>query len=182
MKARPTDLPGVIVVESPVYGDSRGFFTEVFHEARFAELGLPRQFAQDNHSRSVRHVLRGLHFQLDNPQGKLVRPVSGTIFDVAVDLRRSSPHFAKWTGMSLTAGDGRQLWIPPGFGHGFLVLSDVADVTYKCTTVYDARSNSGVRWDDPDIAIEWPLPSGVPPILSTADAAAPLLSTATCFA
>jgi dTDP-4-dehydrorhamnose 3,5-epimerase len=182
LKAHPTDLPGVMVIESPVYGDSRGFFTEVFHENRFGELGLPERFAQDNHSRSARHVLRGLHFQLSHPQGKLVRPASGTIFDVAVDLRRSSPFFMKWTGLTLTAGDGRQLWIPPGFGHGFLVLSDLADVTYKCTTVYDAKSNSGVRWDDPHIAVAWPLPTGVTPIVSAADAAAPLLSAAACFA
>lgn len=182
MKSVPTDLPGVVVIESPVYGDSRGFFIEVFHEQRFDELGLPRYFAQDNHSRSCRHVLRGLHFQLENPQGKLVRPVSGAIFDVAVDLRRSSPTFAKWTGVTLSAGDGRQLWIPPGFGHGFLVLSDVADVSYKCTTVYHASSNSGVRWDDPDIGVEWPLGSGVAPILSAADAAAPFLAAAPCFA
>lgn len=182
MKAVPTDLPGVVVIEAPVYGDSRGFFTEVFHEQRFAELGLPRYFAQDNHSRSARHVLRGLHFQLENPQGKLVRPVTGTIFDVAVDLRRSSPTFGKWTGVTLSAGDGRQLWIPPEFGHGFLVLSDLADVCYKCTTAYHAPSNSGVRWNDPDIGVDWPLEAGVTPTLSAADAAAPLLSEARCFA
>lgn len=181
MIAEPTSLPGVVVVRSPVYADSRGFFTEVFHEDRFASIGLPVSFAQDNHSRSVRHVLRGLHFQLENPQGKLVRPVTGTIFDVAVDLRRSSPHFRKWVGVTLDAGDGRQLWIPPGFGHGFLVLSDTADVTYKCTTVYHPRSNSGIRWNDPDIAIEWPIDAATAPILSDADAAAPLLATSACY-
>jgi len=182
VKAVPTDLPGVLVIESPVYSDSRGFFTEVFHDRRFAELGLPRDFTQDNHSRSARHVLRGLHFQLENPQGKLVRPVTGTIFDVAVDLRRSSPTFTKWTGVTLSAGDGRQVWIPPGFGHGFLVLSDVADVCYKCTTLYHAASNSAVRWDDPEVGIAWPLDAGASPILSAADAAAPLLAAARCFA
>jgi len=179
--AEPTSLPGVVVVRSPVYADSRGFFTEVFHEDRFVGIGLPVTFAQDNHSRSVRHVLRGLHFQLEQPQGKLVRPVSGTIFDVAVDLRRSSPHFRKWVGVTLEAGDGRQLWIPPGFGHGFLVLSDVADVTYKCTTVYHPQSNRGLRWNDPEIGIEWPIDAGVAPILSDADAAAPLLASSPCF-
>jgi dTDP-4-dehydrorhamnose 3,5-epimerase len=179
--AEPTSLPGVVVVRSPVYSDSRGFFTEVFHEDRFASIELPTSFAQDNHSRSVRHVLRGLHFQLENPQGKLVRPVTGTIFDVAVDLRRSSSHFRKWVGVTLEAGDGRQLWIPPGFGHGFLVLSDVADVTYKCTTVYHPQSNSGIRWNDPDIGIEWPIAAGASPILSDADAEAPLLSASPCF-
>jgi dTDP-4-dehydrorhamnose 3,5-epimerase len=182
VKAVPTDLPGVVVIQAPVYSDSRGFFTEVFHEERFAELGLPRHFPQDNHSRSTRHVLRGLHFQLENAQGKLVRPVSGTIFDVAVDLRRSSPTFAKWTSVTLSAGDGRQLWIPPGFGHGFLVLSDVADVCYKCTTVYHASSNSVVRWDDPEIGIDWPLEPDVTPILSDADATAPFLSFVRSFA
>ena len=181
MKVEATDLPGVVVVESPVYGDSRGYFTEVFHAERFAEMGLPVQFPQDNHSRSARHVLRGLHFQLHNPQGKLVRPVTGTVFDVAVDIRRSSPTFAKWTGVTLVAGDGRQLWIPPDFAHGFLMLSESADVTYKCTTVYDAKSNCSLRWDDPAIGIAWPIEKNVAPILSAADAAAPLLSAARVF-
>jgi dTDP-4-dehydrorhamnose 3,5-epimerase len=179
--AEPTSLPGVAIVRSPVYGDSRGFFTEVFHEDRFASIGLPISFAQDNHSRSVRHVLRGLHFQLEHPQGKLVRPVTGTIFDVAVDLRRSSPHFRRWVGVTLEAGDGRQLWIPPGFGHGFLVISETADVTYKCTTVYHAPSNRSLRWDDPEIAIQWPIDAWVAPVLSDADAAAPLLSASPCY-
>jgi dTDP-4-dehydrorhamnose 3,5-epimerase len=179
--AEPTALPGVVVVRSPVYVDSRGFFTEVFHEDRFASIGLPVSFAQDNHSRSVRHVLRGLHFQLEHPQGKLVRPVSGTIFDVAVDLRRSSPHFREWVGVMLEAGDGRQLWIPPGFGHGFLVLSDVADVTYKCTTVYHPQSNRVIRWDDPEIGIDWPIHAGMTPILSDADATALFLAGSPCY-
>jgi dTDP-4-dehydrorhamnose 3,5-epimerase len=179
--AEPTSLPGVAIVRSPVYGDSRGFFTEVFHADRFAAIGLPTSFAQDNHSRSVRHVLRGLHFQLENPQGKLVRPVTGAIFDVAVDLRRSSPHFREWVGVVLEAGDGRQLWIPPGFAHGFLVLSETADVTYKCTTVYHPQSNSTVSWNDPEIAIQWPIDTGVAPILSGADASAPRLAASACY-
>jgi dTDP-4-dehydrorhamnose 3,5-epimerase len=177
----PTSLPGVAIVRSPVYGDSRGFFTEVFHADRFAAIGMPVSFAQDNHSRSVRHVLRGLHFQLEQPQGKLVRPVSGVIFDVAVDLRRSSPHFRKWCGVTLEAGDGQQVWIPPGFGHGFLVLSDVADVTYKCTTPYHPQSNRGLRWDDPEIGVRWPIEPSVTPIISDADATAPLLASSVCF-
>jgi len=168
--AERTDLPDVVVVRSPVHGDSRGFFMEVFHEERFAELGLPSHFAQDSHSRSTSGVLRGLHFQLEQPQGKLVRAVSGSIFDVAVDLRRSSPHYGKWVGVTLEAGDGRQLWIPPGFAHGFLVLSDSANVSYKCTTVYHPQSNSGIRWDDPDIGIRWPLADGQLPLLSPKDA------------
>jgi len=171
-----TSLPGVLVVRSPVFGDSRGFFTEVFREDQFGSLGLPSTFVQDNHSRSMRHVLRGLHFQLEQPQGKLVRPVSGAVFDVAVDLRRSSPHFREWVGVTLEAGDGRQLWVPPGFGHGFLVLSDVADITYKCTTLYHPTSNRSLRWDDPDIGIQWPIEPHVAPLLSDADAAAPLLT------
>jgi len=179
--AEPTSLPGVAVVRSPVYGDTRGFFTEVFHADRFAAIGLPTSFAQDNHSRSARHVLRGLHFQLEQPQGKLVRPVSGAIFDVAVDLRESSPHFREWCGVTLEAGDGRQLWIPPGFGHGFLVLSDTADVTYKCTAVYHPQSNRAIRWDDPEIGVRWPIEAGESPILSDADAGAPLLARSPCF-
>ena len=181
MIAEPTSLPGVMIVRAPVYGDSRGFFTEVFHEEQFAAIGLPVSFVQDNHSRSNRHVLRGLHFQLVQPQGKLIRPVTGTIFDVAVDLRRSSPHFRRWCGLTLEAGDGRQLWVPPGFGHGFLVLSDVADVSYKCTTLYHSPSNRGIRWNDPEIGVDWPINGHATPILSDADAAAPLLADSICY-
>jgi dTDP-4-dehydrorhamnose 3,5-epimerase len=176
-----TELPGVMVLRAPVHRDSRGFFTEVFHEGRFESLGLPTRYAQDNHSRSARHVLRGLHFQVGTPQGKLVRPVAGTIFDVAVDLRRSSPNFGAWVGVELEAGDGRQLWVPPGFAHGFLVTSDSADISYKCTTVYSAQLSRAIRWDDPAISVRWPLPPGVAPILSDADASAPALSSETWF-
>jgi len=182
MIAEPTTLPGVVVVRAPVYEDARGFFTEVFHREEFERLGLPASFAQDNHSRSARHVLRGLHFQLEHPQGKLVRPVSGVIFDVAVDLRRSSTSFGKWVGVTLEAGDGRQLWVPPGFGHGFFVLSESADVTYKCTTPYHRDSNRSLRWDDADIGIRWPVPDQVRPIISDADASAPSLGSSECFA
>lgn len=181
MKVESTPLPGVLVVQSPVYGDSRGFFTETFHEERFASLGLATHFAQDNQSRSSKGVLRGLHFQLEHPQGKLVRVASGSIFDVAVDIRRSSPTFGKWVGVTLTAGDGRQVWIPEGFAHGFLVLSDVADVVYKCTTLYHAESNSGIRWDDPHIGVQWPLEPGQNPSLSDKDRQAPTLNGATVF-
>jgi dTDP-4-dehydrorhamnose 3,5-epimerase len=126
-------------------------------------------------------VLRGLHFQLERPQGKLVRAASGSVFDVAVDLRKSSPNFGKWVGVTLTAGDGRQVWIPEGFAHGFLVLSDVADVVYKCTTLYHPESNRGIRWDDPDIGVEWPLEAGQRPTLSDKDSQAPTLNAATVF-
>jgi len=181
VKIEQTSLPDVVVVQSPVYEDGRGFFMEVYHEERFRDLGLPTHFAQDSHSHSTRHVLRGLHFQLVNPQGKLVRPTTGVIFDVAVDLRRSSASYGKWTGEVLRAGDGRQLWIPPGFGHGFFVLSDTADVTYKCTTVYHAESNRSIRWDDKDIGIEWPVENGIAPILSPQDADAPSFDSATWY-
>jgi dTDP-4-dehydrorhamnose 3,5-epimerase len=176
-----TALPDVVIVRAPVHADDRGFFTEVFHEDKFAAIGLPTSFAQDNHSRSAHHVLRGLHFQLENPQGKLVRAVTGTIFDVAVDIRRSSPTYGKWAGITLEAGDGRQVWIPGGFAHGFFVLSEWADVTYKCTTVYHAASNCGIRWDDPSIGVEWPIPSGIEPIVSPADAAGASLASRVWF-
>ena len=182
MKCVATTLPDVFVIESPVFGDSRGFFTEVFHADKFAAIGLPTTFVQDNHSRSARHTLRGLHYQKLSPQGKLIRVVSGSIFDVAVDIRRSSPTFGKWCGMELREGDGRQLWIPVGFAHGFLVLSESADVTYKCTTLYDATDNHGIAWNDEQIDIAWPLPVGVAPILSAKDQDAPSLAHVDTFA
>jgi len=181
MKVEPTSLPGVLIVQSPVHGDSRGFFTETFHEKEFAALGLATHFAQDNQSRSAKGVLRGLHFQLEQPQAKLVRVARGSIFDVAVDIRRSSSNFGKWIGVTLNEGDGRQVFIPEGFAHGFLVLSDVADVVYKCTTVYHAESNRGIRWDDPAIGVQWPLEVGQRPSLSDKDREAPMLSGATVF-
>lgn len=180
MKVIETSLPGVVVVESPVHGDARGFFTEVFHAGKFAPLGLPLNWAQDNHSRSARGILRGLHFQLKNPQGKLVRAVTGEIFDVAVDVRQSSPNFRKWFGTKLSGGDGRQLYVPPGFAHGFLVLSDVADVAYKCTTEYDLASDRSVRWDSASIGIDWPL-GELKPSLSAKDMSAPDLESAELF-
>ena len=170
-----TSLPGVLIVEPKVFGDDRGFFMETYHAARFAEAGVGDQFVQDNHSRSTRGVLRGLHFQDPNPQGKLVRAVSGTIFDVAVDIRRGSPTFGRWVGVELSAENKRQLWVPAGFAHGFCVTSETADVVYKCTALYDPVSDRGIRWNDPAIGIEWP---GVEPVLSPKDAAAPLLADA----
>lgn len=172
----PTALDGLVVVQSPCYADARGFFTEVYQEETFAALGLPTGWVQDNHSRSVRHVLRGLHFQRRRPQGKLVRPVYGAIFDVAVDLRCASGTFGRWFGTTLEAGDGRQLYVPPGFAHGFLVLSDHADVSYKCTAAYDRASEGVVAWNDPALGIEWPLPNGQTPLVSDKDAAAPPLA------
>lgn len=181
MNVRPTRLPEVLLVEGPVFRDARGSFTEVFHAVKFADLGLPVTFEQDNHSRSEEMVLRGLHYQVGVPQGKLVRVVTGRIYDVAVDLRRSSPTFGQWVGEYLEAGDGRQLWIPDGFAHGFLVLSGHADVTYKCTTRYRAPDDRAVLWSDPDLGISWPLPPGSVPILSPRDAGASLLRDAEVF-
>lgn len=148
---------------------------EVYHQEKFRGGGITESFVQDNHSRSVRGVLRGLHYQLPNPQGKLVRAVEGSVFDVAVDIRRGSPTFGKWVGVELSEENKRQLWIPAGFAHGFCVTSETAEVVYKCTTLYDGPSDRAIRWNDPAIGIEWPVDD---PILSAKDAAAPLLSEA----
>jgi dTDP-4-dehydrorhamnose 3,5-epimerase len=175
MKFVETALPGVLIVEPKVFGDDRGFFMEVYHAARFAAAGVGDPFVQDNHSRSSRGVLRGLHYQEPNPQGKLVRAVSGSIFDVAVDIRRGSPSFGRWVGVELSEENKRQLWVPPGFAHGFFVTSATADVVYKCTALYEPQNDRGIRWDDPAIAIEWP---PIEPLLSAKDAVAPLLADA----
>lgn len=171
MNVVATALPGVVIVESPVHTDDRGAFTEVFHEAKFRALGLPLTFRQDNHSRSKRNVLRGLHFQRSPQQGKLVRVTAGRVFDVAVDIRKGSSSFGQWIGTVLEEDDGRQLYIPPGFAHGFLVLSDSASVSYKCTELYDRDSDSCLLWNDAAIGIAWPLESGATPLLSAKDMA-----------
>lgn len=181
MRTTATALPEVLIVESTIFTDDRGHFSEVFHAEKFAAIGLPTLFTQDNHSRSIRHTLRGLHYQLREPQGKLIRTVTGRIFDVAVDIRRDSPRFGHWTSIILEEGDGRQLWIPPGFAHGFLALSETADVSYKCTSVYDAASDRCIAWNDPQLAIDWPIPAGALPKLSPKDAAAPLFASAEVF-
>lgn len=181
MEITETSLAGVLLIEPRVFGDARGFFLESWNQQRFSEAGLDLAFVQDNHSRSSRGVLRGLHYQLDNPQGKLVRVTQGAVFDVAVDIRRSSPRFGCWVGYELSAENHRMLWIPPGFAHGFLVLSDTADFLYKCTSLYDPPSDRGIRWNDPAIGIEWP-DVDASPLLSTKDAAAPLLANAEVFA
>jgi len=182
MKVTPTRLPEVLIVEPRVFGDARGFFTESWNEQAFNEaLGSEVHFVQDNHSRSSRGVLRGLHYQLPpHAQGKLVRVVSGTVFDVAVDMRASSPRFGQWVGVELSADNHRQLWIPPGFAHGFLVLSETADFLYKTTNNYAPQAEGSVRWDDPQIGIVWPLDSE-PRQLADKDAKAPLLSGAQLF-
>ena len=181
MQVLETVLPGVLLIEPRVFGDARGFFLESWNRQTFAQAGLDLDFVQDNHSRSSRGVLRGLHYQLANPQGKLVRVTQGAVFDVAVDIRRSSAHFGRWVGYELSEDNHRMLWIPPGFAHGFMVLSETADFLYKCTTLYDPPSDRGIRWDDPAIGIAWP-DVGAPPLLSAKDAVAPLLADAELFA
>ena len=182
MQATPTELPEVLILEPKVFGDARGFFMESFSQRAFdAAVGRHVEFVQDNHSRSARGVLRGLHYQLaPHAQGKLVRVSSGSVFDVAVDMRRSSPRFGRWVGVELSAENHRQLWIPPGFAHGFLVLSESADFLYKTTAYYAPECESGVRWDDPDLGIAWPL-GGEEPALSAKDAQAPFLNAARRF-
>lgn len=173
MKFIRTELPDVIVVEPDVHRDARGFFLETYHAAKYREGGITGTFLQDNHSRSARGTLRGLHAQEKRPQGKLVRVIAGEIFDVAVDIRRGSPTFAKWAAVILSAENFRQCWIPPGYLHGFCVTSETAEVEYKCTDLYDPSDEYGVIWNDPGIAIAWPIDA---PDLSAKDRALPPLS------
>jgi dTDP-4-dehydrorhamnose 3,5-epimerase len=173
MKAVPTELPGVLIVEPDVFRDGRGYFLESYHHVKYAEAGIPGAFVQDNHSHSLRGTLRGLHAQVLKPQGKLVRAVDGEMFDVAVDARRGSPTFARWVGVVLSGENFRQLYIPPGFLHGFCVLSDRVHVEYKCTDVYSPGDELSVAWDDPQIGITWPVER---PVLSAKDARAPRLA------
>ena len=181
MRVTPTAIPEVLLIEPKVFGDERGFFFESFNAKAFADAsGLDVTFVQDNHSRSGRGVLRGLHYQIDQAQGKLVRVVRGDVFDVAVDLRRASPTFGHWVGETLSEHDHRQLWVPPGFGHGFLVLSDSADFLYKTTDYYAPRHERCIIWNDPVIGIEWP-DAGVAPILSAKDTQGVAFEQAECF-
>jgi dTDP-4-dehydrorhamnose 3,5-epimerase len=173
MQLIETALPGVLVLEPRVHRDNRGFFLEVYRADVLAALGIHARFVQDNHSRSLRGTLRGLHWQWRRPQDKLIRVVTGEIFDVAVDIRRGSPTFGRWTGETLSADNFRQMFIPAGFAHGFCVLSDVADVEYKSSAVYDPGGEAGLRWDDPSLAIGWPV---VHPVLSVKDAGYPALA------
>lgn len=176
MEAIPTDLPGVLRLRPRLFSDERGWFAETWNRATFQDLGLPSTFVQDNQSRSRRNVLRGLHFQLQHAQGKLVRAVNGRIFDVAVDIRRSSEHFGRWTAVELDSETPEMLWIPPGFAHGFLVLSESADVLYKTTDFYSAPSERTILWNDSDIGIEWPL-TGEPIVSAKDTAGTPLRQT-----
>jgi dTDP-4-dehydrorhamnose 3,5-epimerase len=168
-----TDLPGVVVVEPDVHQDSRGFFLETYHAAKYREGGIDGPFVQDNHSRSIRGTLRGLHLQLGRPQGKLIRVIEGEIYDVAVDVRRRSPTFGRWVGVSLSAENFKQCYVPPGFAHGFCVLSPDAQVEYKCTDLYQPASEIGVAWNDPALSIAWPIAE---PLLSDRDRRHPTLA------
>jgi dTDP-4-dehydrorhamnose 3,5-epimerase len=165
-----TEIPDLIWIAPKVYGDGRGFFMETYQQQVFAEHGLPTHFVQDNHSGSRRGILRGLHYQIVQPQGKLVRVVVGAVFDVAVDLRRSSPTFGAWVGRALSAENHEMLWVPPGFAHGFYVLSDWAEVLYKATDFYAPQYERCLIWNDPTVGVNWPLLEGQPPLLSTKDA------------
>lgn len=169
MKATPLAIPDVFLIEPQIFGDDRGFFFESFNHAKFEQaIGRSVQFVQDNHSKSAKHVLRGLHYQIQQPQGKLVRVVQGEVFDVAVDLRKSSPTFGKWVGQLLSAENKRQLWVPEGFAHGFLVLSETAEFLYKTTDYYAPEHERCILWNDPCVAIDWPL-HGAQPVLSGKD-------------
>jgi dTDP-4-dehydrorhamnose 3,5-epimerase len=181
MNARPTEIPEVLLLEPRVFGDSRGFFFESFNRRELeAVLGRTLEFVQDNHSLSARSVLRGIHYQLPHAQGKLVRVIRGEVFDVAVDLRRGSPTFRRWVGETLSAQNKLQMWIPEGFGHGFLVLSDGAEVLYKTTDYWHPEHERCIRWDDPDLAIAWPIQDAVP-VVSAKDAAGAPLREAALF-
>ena len=173
MTVRETTLPGVLVVEPRVFGDERGFFLERYHAERYAAAGVGGRFVQDNHSRSRRGTLRGLHFQKQHPQGKLVEAARGRVWDVVLDLRAGSPTFGRWEGHDLSDETHRQLWVPPGLAHGFCVLSETADVLYKCTDVYRPDDEGGVAWDDPGLGIGWPVER---PTLSAKDQALPPLA------
>lgn len=166
MRITRTELEGVLIIEPKVHEDARGFFVESFRANRYADAGIEGTFVQDNHSRSSRGVLRGLHFQLEHPQGKLVSVISGAIFDVAVDIRRGSPTFGQWTGTRLDDQRHGQLYVPPGFAHGYCVLSDTADFVYKCTDYYHGEDDRGIAWNDPDLGIDWPIDD---PVLSERD-------------
>ncbi len=182
MRVTPTSIPDVLIVEPRVFGDARGFFYESFNQKKFKEgTGVDVEFVQDNHSRSSKGVLRGLHYQIKNPQGKLVRVVRGAVFDVAVDVRRTSPTFGQWFGLELNEENHRQLWVPPGMAHGFIVLSETADFLYKTTEYYAPEHERCILWSDPEIGIDWPS-IGLGPVLSTKDLQGQLLGSAEVFA
>lgn len=172
MNVIETELPGVLIIEPKVFGDERGFFLESFQRQRYRDAGIDYEFVQDNHSRSGRNVLRGLHYQIERPQGKLVRVTRGEVYDVAVDINPESRTYGRYVGVLLSERNHRQLWVPPGYAHGFCVLTDVADFQYKCTDYYDPSDEGGVAWNDPDVAIDWPVKE---PLLSDKDRVHPPL-------
>jgi dTDP-4-dehydrorhamnose 3,5-epimerase len=176
-----TAIPEVVIIEPKVFPDDRGYFYETYQSKNYAQAGVSTDFPQDNQSRSMRHVIRGMHYQIQQPQGKLVRVVSGSVFDVAVDIRRSSPTFGKWVGAELSAQNKHQFWIPVGFAHGFYVLSEWAEVLYKASDYYAPQWERCIRWNDPQIAIQWPIPEGMNPIVSAKDSQGKLLSDADLF-
>jgi len=181
MEFIPTTIPDVLIIEPRVFGDSRGFFMETYQARQFAEAGIPQIFVQDNHSGSRHGILRGLHYQIHQPQGKLVRAISGEVYDVAVDLRRSSATFGRWVATCLSAQNRRQIWVPAGFAHGFYVASDWAEVVYKTTDFYAPEWERTLIWNDPQLAIDWPIPAGEAPILSTKDAQGKTMAEAETF-
>lgn len=178
MNVIPTSLPGVLILEPRVFRDDRGYFLETYHRERYSEVGISAEFVQDNRSHSVKNILRGLHYQLQHPQGKLCQVVRGEVFDVAVDIRRDSPHFGQWTGVILSEHNFRQLYVPPGFAHGYCTLTDDVDFLYKCTDRYYPDDERTIIWDDPQIGIDWPIAA---PLVSEKDRRAPLLADAECF-
>ncbi len=181
MKIIDTAIPDVKIIEPAVFGDERGFFMETWQEQKFNELVCERQFVQDNHSKSRQGILRGLHYQTEQTQGKLVRVVAGEVFDVAVDIRRASPTFGQWVGVLLSAENKRQLWVPEGFAHGFYVTTESAEFVYKCTNYYNPSAEHSIRWNDPDLNIQWPLVDGQQPSLSAKDAEGKLFKDAVYF-
>jgi len=181
MHLEPTRLPEVVLIKPRVFGDERGFFFETWNERVFKDAGIPARFVQDNHSRSTRNTLRGLHFQIQQPQGKLVRVTRGEVFDVAVDIRRGSPRFGQWVGVVLSEANRQLLWVPPGFAHGYLAMSDSVDFIYKCTDFYAPQHERGIRWNDSVIGVQWPLPAGVTPTLSAKDLIAPVFKEAETY-
>ncbi|MGE9549668.1 dTDP-4-dehydrorhamnose 3,5-epimerase [Erwinia amylovora] len=181
MKVIDTSIPDVKIIEPAVFGDERGFFMETWQQKKFEELVAPRQFVQDNHSKSAHGILRGLHYQTENTQGKLVRVVAGEVFDVAVDMRESSATFGQWVGVLLSAKNTRQLWVPEGFAHGFYVTSESAEFVYKCTDYYNPAHEHTLQWNDPTVGIEWPVDASSGPLLSAKDQVGKLFSEAVFF-
>lgn len=181
MNILPTNIPDVLRIQLEIFRDERGFFIETYQKKKFEQTGIPYEFVQDNRSSSKKSTIRGLHYQISHTQGKLISVIVGEIFDVAVDLRQSSPYYGKWVGAYLSAENIELFWIPPGFAHGFYTLSERADVLYKVTDYYDPSGERCIRWDDPTLAIDWPIPDNVVPLLSNKDASAPLFKDAEVF-